>query len=595
MDLDNAEPPSKRARRIDGEAIGGFIANVIEKPERFLAGTDAHVGKEVIQATELLFNYAKESEPKKMSPLPVLYTQGFDSEQIWEQIQLQNEPMIKHLQKEVKGLVEDIDSVVLLQNSKNEVSEDDKYDEEQDGEDLPEEYQDDEGEDLDAEDLDEDDLEGLDDEALDERGNGEGEDKFFNIDDMEKFMDDADEEEMEEDLDGEEEEEDLEEEVLDDLGDEDDDENEAEGDGTKDMYDDFFDPEGRRREDHVDSDDEMMDDRPTDLFTEEGGDIGETQDPTPFQMKQSKLKKQVEALEEQSVKEKPWILQGEVNKFKRPENSLLEVELEFDRGAKVAPQITEVVTQNLEELIKKRIRDGVFDDVIRKKPKEDGRFRAKIELNQEKSKVGLAELYEKEYMRSLGVDEEKEKMDEKKRTILGMFNEICYALDSMANISYTKPKQRAVKTTSNLPAIAMEEVIPITVSDATRLAPQEVMARDKKEFKSKDELTTEERKSMRRAKKSANKLEKNKKEKEKKMLEKSDPKFAESQKKSQLAAIEQIKDKKNVSVGKASGEASGSTALFKKLQEETQLGIAALKKKKEQNQKPQMSSNFLKL
>jgi hypothetical protein len=56
-----------------------------------------------------------------------------------------------------------------------------------------------------------------------------------------------------------------------------------------------------------------------------------------------KLSAKLSALEEAQVAEKPWQLAGEVSSSRRPVNSLLEAELDFDAATKLAPVITEEV------------------------------------------------------------------------------------------------------------------------------------------------------------------------------------------------------------------------------------------------------------
>lgn len=107
-------------------------------------------------------------------------------------------------------------------------------------------------------------------------------------------------------------------------------------------------------------------------------------------------RKKIEALEQQILSEKPWQLKGEVSARFRPINSLLYEDVDFQQHIK-APNITPETTETLEELIKQRIKDNKFDDPVRK-VKQIGQSVTKppIEINSEKSKVGLAQLYEQE-------------------------------------------------------------------------------------------------------------------------------------------------------------------------------------------------------
>ena len=68
-------------------------------------------------------------------------------------------------------------------------------------------------------------------------------------------------------------------------------------------------------------------------------------------------------------------------------------------------EITEETTKDLEDIIRQRILDGAYDDVERKvKPKEDAyEFKKRVTLDQEKSKLSLAEIYEQEYIKQVQV------------------------------------------------------------------------------------------------------------------------------------------------------------------------------------------------
>ena len=66
----------------------------------------------------------------------------------------------------------------------------------------------------------------------------------------------------------------------------------------------------------------------------------------------------------------------------------MDAELEYTRSTKTAPVITPEVTATLEDLIKQRIKDELWDDVERKRP-NGGANREKKELadlSTEKSK-----------------------------------------------------------------------------------------------------------------------------------------------------------------------------------------------------------------
>ena len=63
-------------------------------------------------------------------------------------------------------------------------------------------------------------------------------------------------------------------------------------------------------------------------------------------------------------------------------------------------------SRSIEEIIKGRVKDELWDDVIRKAALQPLKYRPKAaELSQEKSKLGLGEVYEAEYKKQVRTQE----------------------------------------------------------------------------------------------------------------------------------------------------------------------------------------------
>jgi len=129
-----------------------------------------------------------------------------------------------------------------------------------------------------------------------------------------------------------------------------------------------------------------------------------------------------------------------------------------------------------------------------------------VELSDEKSKKSLSEIYEEAYLRekerqaaegpaeassdlfataiaaaaskakesSTATEEEAKAIVEIKKQMSQLFSR----LDELTNFHYTPPEPAAdVQIIANVPAIAVEEKLPAALSDAARLAPEEVYAK----------------------------------------------------------------------------------------------------------------------
>ncbi|GAB4845717.1 U3 snoRNP protein [Ancistrocladus abbreviatus] len=473
-------------------------------------------------ASQYLFTSLKPYTPK--SPFDHLLTDGFDAEQIWQQIDLQSQPLISTLRREIKRFQRDPGEILKFfgkleadgrstmeakENGKAglERGRDEIADDAGEGEGGGGGGDDDDEEDADLEVIEEE--EGESEEEEEEEGagadGGEGfEDKFLKIKELEEYLleDEAKEYSLEKRKKGEngaktsedDEDEDEEDENLAMLGI---DEDEEEVNLEDARYEDFFGSKGkasRRKSRQVDG--------PIDLNTEdEQGDDKKKEDLSTHEKELEKLQAEIEEMEKANLEPKAWTMQGEVTAAKRPKNSALEVDLDFEHNVRPPPVITEEVTASIEELIKKRIVEGSFDDVQRAPKLPSQTPREVKELDDNKSKKGLAEIYEEEYAQKTGlVSAPLSLSDELRKEASMLFKKLCLKLDALSHFHFApKPVVEDLSVQANVPALAMEEIAPVAVSDAAMLAPEEVFA-GKGDVKEEAELTQAERK-RRRAKK----------------------------------------------------------------------------------------------
>ena len=227
---------------------------------------------------------------------------------------------------------------------------------------------------------------------------------------------------------------------------------------------------------------------------------------------------------------KPWQLRGEAVARERPENSLLEVHLDHDRVDQLNPVITVGLTQRLEEMIKQRIRDEAWDDPERCEPRRSSKEHLSnadegaADTLGEKSKVGLGAIYEREFMKQLLGDRSAEERKKKEQKSTGIFMRLSRQLDALCNFHFTPEmpgdgfsiestaaedaeaeakeggggaKKKKKKKEGGAAAISMEEVVPLTTSDATLRAPGEIYKPQrgrKGVIRGESELTKEDRK-----------------------------------------------------------------------------------------------------
>ncbi|KAF8216204.1 U3 small nucleolar ribonucleoprotein complex, subunit Mpp10 [Mycena galopus ATCC 62051] len=237
-----------------------------------------------------------------------------------------------------------------------------------------------------------------------------------------------------------------------------------------------------------------------DLFAEEDE---LPQDLSTHEQRMAALREQIASLEAENVGPKDWVVMGEAAARSRPQNSLLEEDLEFERVMKAVPVVTEDSVLALEERIKARILDGRFDDVVRIRPMEDKPFLASrfFELKDTKSNQSLAQIYEQEYVaqaQGSTSDDRDGKLEKEHGELEALWEGICGKLDALCNAHFMPKQPKAtISSISNVSSATLESALPTTKSAATMLAPEEVFATSSSDLRARSELTPAEKKALR--------------------------------------------------------------------------------------------------
>ncbi|XP_064393147.1 U3 small nucleolar ribonucleoprotein protein MPP10-like [Halichondria panicea] len=517
-------------------------------------------------------------------PLSELYTDGFDNEQVWAEIELMNEPVLKSLKKHIKKASTwttqpPLKTVATIKKRRKIKATEVEVDTNGDVDEIEEE------------------LDSGDDSVRVKKSTEKRsivDDRFFKLAEMEKFLERSEQQEndaVNESGSGSDDEDDV-----DFFADQDSDN----ASGERPHYDQFFDapepgatkpPQGSKEQEDVE--DEIGDDEASDAGEgEEGGfpnDEPDVEDEIPavdnteikdeplstFEKKQLKMKTRIEALEAVNLAPRAWQLGGEANAKNRPLNSLLAEDLSFDHMTRPAPVITEETTATLEDIIKQRILDEAWDDVGRKiKPTEKPYDYSRSQpLDQGKSKLSLAEVYEQEYLKQ--TQEEDIKEDDRHTDIKELMKKLFVKLDALSNFHFTpKPPKAEVKIVPNVPAIQMEEVAPTAVSEAARVAPEEIQAKSQRPQVGETERTDTDRKHDRRLKKRRKRLQIAEKNQRDKIVAKLRPGLGNKYTKKSLE--KKLKDKEQHELVDKS--LKSSSRFFAALQEEVKEQVKSAKK-----------------
>ncbi len=338
---------------------------------------------------------------------------------------------------------------------------------------------------------------------------------------------------------------------------------------------------------------------------EDSDDEVDAEEQTPLQRSRAAMRKTVDAMEDAAVAKKPWQLRGEILGDSRPKNSVLDANFEHDiafhNRAFSAPQSAE----NIEDLVRQRIHDRLFDDVVRALPPEyeDAKHGKKDipEVSQEKPSEGLGELYAREFAEqreqisktaeAAGIvtkDEGPEETAEQKE-VNRLFSRLCVKLDAMTSLHFTPsmpkvPEEMSVKP--NVPALAAEEAIPEAVSDAALLAPNEVHNTKKEKALGELEKTKRDRRRSRRATKKRLAALNKERTTVQKHKEQADPVLAEKrraeralERRGKKLKTEKKSEKSPAGKANKTGDFSKSNRFFSNLQNSIAADLAAAKTK----------------
>ena len=200
------------------------------------------------------------------------------------------------------------------------------------------------------------------------------------------------------------------------------------------------DDEGDEDDNNVDYDEETG---KKDMFEEEKGDSRLSS----FEKSQATLKSEISTLETENLQsEKPWSLRGEINARQRPSDSLLEESVDFENLSRPTPQITEERTEQIEDLIKRRIEEAAWDDVERKDGRDLTLLNGMATKESQKSARplledvatagphrSLAQVYEDEATSKLtGLTPQDEESREKQVELTALFAKICRHVDGLS-------------------------------------------------------------------------------------------------------------------------------------------------------------------
>jgi U3 small nucleolar RNA-associated protein MPP10 len=205
----------------------------------------------------------------------------------------------------------------------------------------------------------------------------------------------------------------------------------------------------------------------------------------------------IEETEKKMMSDKQWHMRGEITAKQRPKGSLLENFLDFDVSVKPPPIPTKDYTDNIEKVIKLRVKEDLFDDPVRSLAinlNNKGNNYSN-ELKFDKDKKGLAEVYEDEYKENVMKITDTDGNAAKKE-IDELCSKIYTIFDKLTNNNFVSGNRNTeMKVITNVPSIKLEEISNyVTDNKASSQSANELFNKKDIDTKSKNEMTKEEKK-----------------------------------------------------------------------------------------------------
>ena len=204
--------------------------------------------------------------------------------------------------------------------------------------------------------------------------------------------------------------------------------------------------------------------------------------------------RQIKEIEKSMMGPKKWTLKGEATAKDRQRDELLGEYVDFDTRMRPPPISDETLTETIEKMLKMRIKEDLFDDPVRKHAMEMNKaFEAEVDTA--KSKKGLAEVYEDEFLKEKGESASETEINRAKKEIEIEIKSLFNNLDALSNgCAMPVEEMRVIKNVKNVNLAESNFYV--------HKSGEETNFDDRKaEFKTKEDMSREEKQTLHKKRK----------------------------------------------------------------------------------------------